>query len=140
MRHVWSWQYPHTTSKKIVGIKAFPYGVCFKCGKLTTGQETALAASADSMLSNPWNSITQRKSTAKLHQENIRKSFNIPASQKMGAPTLQRNLAWLSRYLATSVISTDVDVISTDVEATCFALPVYSHDSYSSLVSDRVED
>jgi hypothetical protein len=65
-----------------VGIKAFPYGVCFKCGKLTTGQETALAASADSMLSNPWNSITQRKSTAKLHQENIRKSFNIPASQK----------------------------------------------------------
>lgn len=84
--------------------------------------------------------IDCQASTRKCTQVLQYSCFTEKSSQKMGAPTLQRNLACLSRYLATSVTSTDVDVISTDVEAACFALPVYSHDSYSSLVSDRVED
>lgn len=28
-----TWQYPHTTSKKMMNIKAYPCGICFKCGK-----------------------------------------------------------------------------------------------------------
>jgi hypothetical protein len=35
----------------MMGIKESPYGFCFMCGKLATGQETALASTADSMLS-----------------------------------------------------------------------------------------
>jgi hypothetical protein len=47
-----------------------------------TGQETALASTSDSMLSKTWTNRTQQKSTAKLCQDNVEKSFIIPVSQK----------------------------------------------------------
>lgn len=58
------------------------YGVCFKCGKQATGQETALASAADSMLSK----LDQQdagKSTAELLRDRVGKSFIAPAPQSV---------------------------------------------------------
>jgi hypothetical protein len=39
VRHISSWQHPHSTSKKMIGIKEHPYEVYFKYSKLVTRQE-----------------------------------------------------------------------------------------------------
>ena len=49
-RSVCFWQHPHLSSRKMMGIKEFPYGPCFKCFKLAIGRETALASTVDNML------------------------------------------------------------------------------------------
>lgn len=71
---------PPSTSKKIWALKIWRYGVCIKCGKLTTGQETAFASTVDNMSSklDKWD----RKSIAKLCTDKVGKSFIIPASRK----------------------------------------------------------
>ena len=48
---------------------------------LATGQETAFASSADSMLSK-LDKQDIKKSTAKLYQDKVGWSFNIPDSQR----------------------------------------------------------
>ena len=110
-----------------------------------TGHKTALASTADSMLSKLWASRTQRTLTAKLWQDKVEKSFTVPASQKnlsdilgqyveaMDAPMLQRNRGWLSRQPAVSVLSVVLEVAYS-------ALPVYSGSIYPSQVSNGVED
>lgn len=53
----------------------------FLRGKPATGKETALASTADSMLSKLW-SRTWKRLTAGLHKDKVGKSFVIPASQE----------------------------------------------------------
>ena len=50
MRYVRFWQHPYTISK-MMRMEEVPYGVCFQCGKLATGQENAFASVADRILS-----------------------------------------------------------------------------------------
>lgn len=67
MRQVCSWQYPHSTSKQMRSIEEPPDRVCFKSVKLATGQEIALASTADIMLSK----LDAGKSTAKLYRDKV---------------------------------------------------------------------
>lgn len=53
-----------------------------KVAKLATGQKTALASTANSMLFKLRTSRTQRKSNAELCCDKTDESFIIPASQK----------------------------------------------------------
>jgi hypothetical protein len=59
MRHVSSWKHPHTTSKKMMSTEEPTCGICFKFGKLATGQETALVLTLDGMPSKLWTNKTQ---------------------------------------------------------------------------------
>jgi hypothetical protein len=54
----------------MMNIEEPPYGVCYKCGKLATGQETALASTADNMLSKMDKQDTG-KLTAELCQDKV---------------------------------------------------------------------
>jgi len=59
VRHISSWQHPHTTSKKMMGIAEPPYRVCFKCGKTRHwAKKTALVLTDDSLLSKLWTNRT----------------------------------------------------------------------------------
>jgi hypothetical protein len=55
------------------------------------------------------------------------------STKERDAPVLKRNLVWLSRQPA-------VSIISAVLETACSALPVFSGSIYPSQISDGVED
>ena len=80
VRYVSSWQHPHATSKKIVGIEEFPYEVCFKCG-------TASHWTKNCPCFNFWQNAVQTvdkedtgKSSDKFCQDKVGQSLKFPAS------------------------------------------------------------
>lgn len=54
-----------------MSIEEPPYEVCFKSGKLATGQGTAAVSTDDSTLSTLWTSRIQKKSAAELCKAKI---------------------------------------------------------------------
>lgn len=59
---------PTTTSKKKMTIEVPTCEICFKCGKLVTGQETGLVSTLGRMLSKFVNKQDPGKLTAELCQ------------------------------------------------------------------------
>lgn len=109
VRQACSCQNPHSTSEKTTELEEPPYGACFRCGKLATGQEPAPASTADSMLSKTDKQDTG-KSTVEFYQDKVgspsqfllhkkKKSLSDILGQKAedDAPRTQRNLGRLSR-------------------------------------------
>lgn len=70
VRQACSCQHPHSTSEKTTELEEPPYGACFRCGKLATGQEPAPASTADSMLSKTDKQDTG-KSTVEFCQDKV---------------------------------------------------------------------
>lgn len=142
-RDIYSWQHPKSTSKMIRWWEPKDFYMDFpsNVAKLASEQKHALTLTDGSRLSKMWTSRTLESRLSNF-TENIDRSFKIPASQKtlsdilswlkMNVPGIQRNLGWLCRQPA-------VSVISPALEGACSALPVYSGHRYPSQVSDGVE-
>lgn len=60
---------PQSTSKKMMSINCPHYGVCFICGKLVTGQKSALASTSDRM--SKMDKQDTRRSTTEFCQDKV---------------------------------------------------------------------
>lgn len=106
-----------------------PYEVCFKCAKLPTVQKTALASTANSMLTKLWASRTQRKPTAQDCQDKVSQAFIVPASlESLSDIVGQEVKRWMPphcRRILGDYPRSQEPVISIVLETACSALPVY---------------